>query len=189
MIRFDNVTKVFDDVPVIKEMSFEINTPGTYVVTGNSGAGKTTLLKMILGLEAPDSGTVSVDDVINGGVLWQEDRLFESFTAIQNIMAVLSREKRNIGEEEVRKELSELLSSDLLDKPVKMLSGGEKRRVAIVRACITAEKVLILDEPLTGLDEKSCENVKKYIFDRSKDKILIVTDHDGKHFEGKYLTI
>lgn len=186
MIRFDNVTKVFDDIPVIKEMSFEINTPGTYVVTGNSGAGKTTLLKMILGLEAPDSGTVSVDDVVNGGVLWQEDRLFESFTAIQNIVAVTNG---RFSEKEIREELSKLLSQDLLDKPVKMLSGGEKRRVAIVRACITAPNVLILDEPLTGLDEMSIKNVKKYISEKAKNKILIVTDHDGKNFEGKYLTI
>lgn len=178
-IEIDHVSKSFDGQQVITDLSFEISNENSYVITGPSGIGKTTLLRLILGLEQPDSGKVQLlGDYkyahVNAGVVFQEDRLCEDFSAVENVAMVNAR----LSERIAREELAKLLPADQLDKPVRELSGGQRRRVCIVRACAIPSDVLIMDEPFAGLDEESRQQAIAYIRSVQATTPLVITAHD-----------
>jgi len=138
-------------------------------LTGASGAGKTTVLRSLLG-ENP--GAV---------VMFQEDRLLPGLSAVENCRVVQPK-KTSVSVEAIRKELLRLLPEETLNRPVRSLSGGEMRRVALVRAFLKDSPMILLDEPFAGLDHETEEIVKAYILEKSRGKTVYVTDHDGTHF-------
>ncbi len=184
MIEIDNISKTFDGKIVLKNLSFKMEEGASYVITGESGCGKTTFLRIFLGLETADGGCVRIsgkkEKHVKAGVVFQEDRLCEGFSAVENVAMVC----RKIPCNEVEQELIKVLPYDSINKPVRELSGGMKRRVAIVRACIVNSQFLIMDEPFTGLDDANKDKVIKYILDKKGNKTLILTAHslDGLDF-------
>lgn len=183
-IEIDHISKSFDGKPVLQDLSFMIAADHSYVITGPSGIGKTTLLRIILGLTAPDAGKVQLlGDYkyprVNAGVVFQEDRLCEDYSAVTNVAMVNQRLSPRIA----REDLERLLPADELDKPVRELSGGQRRRVCIVRACAIPSDILIMDEPFTGLDPASRQQAIDYIRAVKGTTPLVITAHDLKGLE------
>ncbi len=183
-IEVNDVSKAFDGKEVLRDFSLNIESEHSYVITGPSGCGKTTLLRLILGLETPDKGTVKLlgdykYPFINSGTVFQEDRLCENFDAVTNVTMV----SKKVFRETVIEELKRLLPEEVLFKPVKELSGGQRRRVAIVRACAIPSDILIMDEPFTGLDNESRKAAIAYIRDKQGSGPLVITTHDTDGLE------
>ena len=183
-IEVKDVCKSFDGKQVLQDFNLNIEEEHSYVITGPSGCGKTTLLRLILGLDEPDSGTVKLlgdykYPFINSGTVFQEDRLCDDYDAVTNVTMV----SKKVFKQTVIEELKKLLPEDALYKPVKELSGGQRRRVAIVRACAIPSDILIMDEPFTGLDEESREKAIAYIRDKQGSGALVITTHDTNGLE------
>ena len=183
-IEIKDVSKSFNGQKVLDNFNLNIESEHSYILTGPSGCGKTTLLRLILGLEEPDGGTVKLlgdykYPFINSGVVFQEDRLCEDYDAVTNVTMV----SKKVFRQTVIEELKKLLPEDALFKPVKELSGGQRRRVAIVRACAIPSDVLIMDEPFTGLDDEARNAAIAYIRDKQGTGPLVITTHDTKGLE------
>ncbi len=183
-IDLENICKSFGDLKVLDNFNLEIENDHSYVITGESGKGKTTLVRILLGLEEPDSGRVHLMGdykypYLNAGVVFQEDRLCENFTAVENVVMVNKKNSVKVAEEELMK----LLPAESIHKPVRELSGGMKRRVAIVRACAIPSDMLILDEPFTGLDKDNKKKAIDYIREKQGRNPLLITAHDAVGFE------
>ena len=183
-IEIKDVSKSFNGQKVLDNFNLNIESVHSYILTGPSGCGKTTLLRLILGLEEPDGGTVKLlgdykYPFINSGVVFQEDRLCEDYDAVTNVTMV----SKKVFRQTVIEELKKLLPKEALFKPVKELSGGQRRRVAIVRDCVVPSDVLIMDEPFTGLDARARSEAIAYIRDKQGTGPLVITTHDTKGLE------
>ena len=183
-IEIKDVSKSFNGQKVLDDFNLNIESEHSYILTGPSGCGKTTLLRLILGLDEPDGGTVKLlgdykYPFINSGVVFQEDRLCEDYDAVTNVTMV----SKKVFRQTVIEELKKLLPKEALFKPVRELSGGQRRRVAIVRACAIPSDVLIMDEPFTGLDDEARNAAIAYIRDKQGTGPLVITTHDTKGLE------
>lgn len=174
MIRFDNVTKRFGEQTVLENLSIEINSGERVAIMGRSGSGKTTFINLILGLIKQNSGTVNVDSD-SFGVVFQENRLIDALSARANVRVAVNREIDKNELDEVFDRLR--LDRDITDKPVRELSGGEKRRVAIARALLTDSEIYIFDEPLKGIDTVTLESVLELINEKTLGKTFLMITH------------
>lgn len=170
MILCEKVAKSYGSLSVLSGVSLSAEPGGRVLVTGRSGAGKTTLLRILLGLEKPDAGSVNL---LPAAAVFQEDRLFEGFDAVRNVKACVRE-----PEERIREALLSLLPEDALSKPVSGLSGGMRRRVSVVRACLAEGELLVMDEPFTGLDAATREKTLSFILSRQRGRVLILSAHD-----------
>ena len=170
-IAVKNVYKSYGDKKVLTDVSAVFPAGRCTCIMAESGKGKTTLLRLIMGLEAPDSGSITgVPERIS--VVFQEDRLCEEFSIAANIRMVLSRDT-DMSDDDIRRLMSELAMDEDINTPVSKLSGGMKRRVAIARAIAYDSEWLILDEPFKGLDETSREKVIGTITQKRKSVIMV----------------
>ena len=176
-VEVSDIFKAYGDLKVLNGLSFTAGPGRPVAVTGASGSGKTTLLRILMGLEKPDSGKVAFSggpEKPRFGAVFQEDRLFEQLDAITNIRLAASVNHR----EDIKAELLKLLPEDALSKPVSSLSGGQRRRVAIVRAVMSPGAVLVMDEPFAGLDAENAKLAAEYIRESSLARSLIIAVHE-----------
>ena len=173
-IIITDLCKTFDDNEVLKNVNITLKDNSIYCLMGSSGIGKTTLLRILMGLEHADSGSISGIDIKSISCMFQEDRLIHDLSAIDNVRIVL-RGKNN--RDEISNNLLSILPDDSLDMPVSSLSGGMKRRVALARALSYPGKLIILDEPFTGLDKDTKLNVIDYILKMRNNRTLLITTH------------
>jgi phospholipid/cholesterol/gamma-HCH transport system ATP-binding protein len=168
-VEFENVSLAFDDLVVLKDLSFSVPKGSMRVLLGVSGAGKSLVLKLALGLLRPDSGTI----LVNGnrvtemselellkmradvGMVFQENALFDSLTVGENVGYRLYEETK-APLDEVRARVEEVLTflglSDFIDTMPSSLSGGQRRRVGIGRAMASKPHLMLFDDSTTGLD-------------------------------------
>ena len=145
-IVIESLCKRFGTTPVLQNFSWTVDRP--MVLMGRSGCGKTTLLRILMGLEAPDSGTVAGVDM--PAAVFQEDRLCPQLTAAANLVLT----GHGLTQQAAERELRALGFADAeLALPAARLSGGQKRRAALLRALLCRDaRTLLLDEPFTGMD-------------------------------------
>ena len=170
-IAVKNVYKAYGDKKVLNDISVAFPVGRCTCIMAESGKGKTTLLRLIMGLEAPDSGSITgVPERLS--VVFQEDRLCEDFSIAANIRMVLNKDTDR-SDDDIRKLLSELSLDEDIETPVSKLSGGMKRRVAIARAIAYDSDWLILDEPFKGLDETTRDKAIDTITQKRKSVIMV----------------
>ena len=174
-IIITDLCKTFDDNEVLKNVNITLKDNSIYCLMGSSGIGKTTLLRILIGLERADSGSVSGIDTKSISCMFQEDRLIPYLSAIDNVRIVLHGKNNR---DEIRNNLLSILPDDSLDIPVSSLSGGMKRRVALARALSYPGKLIILDEPFTGLDKNTKLNVIDYILKMRNNRTLLIATHE-----------
>jgi phospholipid/cholesterol/gamma-HCH transport system ATP-binding protein len=169
IIVFDRVHLAFDDKVILRDISFTLKTGHTKIFLGASGAGKSTILRLILGLLKPDAGQIFVNGeqvdnmpedkllTVRGdlGMVFQEGALFDSLTVRENVGYKLFEESRTpIAQVDAR--VKEVLGFvgllEFINRMPSELSGGQRRRVAIARAMAAKPRILLYDEPTTGLD-------------------------------------
>ena len=188
-----NLSKSFNGLLVLDGLDLELESGNSYCLMGASGTGKTTFLRILLGLEEPDGGTVTTEGCPEEErcmtAVFQEDRLCETFSALDNVLLAAGK---NINRETAYRELCRLLPEESVTRPVSTLSGGMKRRVAILRALLAPSRAIMMDEPFTGLDEDTKQVVIDYIKEKTKDKLLVVVTHqedDVTALGGRLITL
>ena len=174
MIEFEDVRIAYKDKPVLDGVSLTIHDREFFVLIGSSGCGKTTLLSLLLGLEQPDSGRVLGMEGRRKSAVFQEDRLCENAGAVSNLRLV----NPTLTREEAEAMLRDLGLGDSLRQPVRTLSGGMKRRVAILRALCAPYDVLFCDEPFKGLDEGTKGRAMEYFQKRTQGRTVILVTHE-----------
>lgn len=195
MLKVSNLYKSFGNQKVLDDISFELESGEVMCLRGKSGAGKTTLIRCICNLDKADKGTISINGIeslADGkpnkayqntvGMVSQGFDLFPNMTVMENlILAPVSR--KLMTKDEAKKAATVLLESldigDKADSYPSRLSGGEKQRVAVARACILSPSVLFFDEPTSALDINSTREVANLIEDISSRGIsVVIITHD-----------
>ena len=169
------VCKSFGENRVLDRLNWRF--PGGQIscVQGPSGCGKTTLLRLIAGLETPDSGEIRGAEGKKISAVFQENRLLENLTAEKNILLTA---RPGFTRTDARKLLDELGLSDAAQRRTCELSGGMQRRVAVARALAADYELLLLDEPLTGLDDDARLRVLRRIQADLNGRTAIWITHD-----------
>lgn len=174
MIRIDRLNIAYGGVPVLKDCSLRVAPGGRVALMGPSGCGKTSLINAVAKLVPPDSGQLQVNGRVS--YVFQEPALFPWLTAEENVNVVLSDKPDTLPQ--ARNWLEAVGLADCLNKYPHQLSGGQKQRVAICRALAFGGDILLLDEPLKGLDPDARDQVARLIVDAWKDRTLLLVTHD-----------
>ncbi len=173
-IILSNISKGFKNIRVFNNLNLEI--PGNQItcILGSSGIGKTTLLNILLGLLKVDSGQIEGLEGKNIVAVFQEDRLVENLSAIKNVQLVC---RTKINKNKIIDDFAKVELAGFEDKSVSELSGGMKRRVAIIRAVFADSDIVVMDEPFKGLDGELKSKMIEYIKENTKGKTVIIVTH------------
>lgn len=182
-VSIKNISKTYGDKHVLSHVSKEFPAGETTVIMGASGCGKTTLLRILLGLEKADSGEV-LGMPGKAAVLFQEDRLCEDVSAYENIALVLERKATRVQKEtqkcQIELEAAQVgITVEDLKQNVMELSGGMRRRIALLRALLYDADCVILDEPFKGLDAATKQNVMQYVKEKTTGRTTFLVTHDA----------
>lgn len=176
-MKIYNVCKKYEDHLVLDHLNMTLEEGKVYALMGPSGCGKTTLLHIILGIFKPDEGIIELPGERRISAVFQENRLFDFMTAWENV-AVVQEKPHNVNA--INAILKEILPEECLTQKVSEFSGGMKRRAAIARAMITQSDLIVMDEPLTGLDEETKDQVIRFIMKYRNGRTLIFSTHQEK---------
>jgi phospholipid/cholesterol/gamma-HCH transport system ATP-binding protein len=200
VIDVRNLQKSFGKQEILKDISLQLGLGENLVVLGKSGSGKSVLIKCLVGLLRPDNGSITILDQdvtslqrkeLNQlrqkiGFLFQGGALYDSMTVKQNIEFPLRRIKKGLTEKEIAAKVHEVLENvDLVDALHKMpadLSGGMRKRISLARTIVVDPQIMLYDEPTTGLDPITSDEISSLIMDvqkKYKTSSLIIT-HDIK---------
>lgn len=198
VLEITNLRKGFGTQEVLKNVSLHLFKGENLAVLGKSGSGKSVLIKCIVRLFNPDSGTINIlgEDVnsLNNenlgelrkkiGFLFQSGALYDSMTVRQNLEFPLKRIKKDLTQKEINEKVNEALEnvglSDAIDKMPSQLSGGMRKRISLARTIVVDPMIILYDEPTTGLDPVTSDEISSLINDvqkKYKTSSLIIT-HD-----------
>ena len=198
IVRIENLTKRFDTLTVLENISLEVTSGENFVVFGRSGQGKSVLLKCIIGLMPPDEGTIyisgknihelSIKELnkirMNIGFLFQGAALYDSMTVRENLAFPLKRHFPEMSvkqiEDKVKYTLELVSLEEAINKMPSELSGGMKKRIGLARSIITDPGLMLYDEPTTGLDPITSKEISELILNLQKKLKMtsIVVTHD-----------
>lgn len=200
LLIINNLKKSFGKQQVLKDVSLQLNNSENLVVLGKSGTGKSVLIKCIVGLLTADDGEITVfDKNINKlsyaelnilrqkiGFLFQGGALYDSMTVKENLEFPLHRIKKDLSESQIKDKIAEALENvglpEVLNKMPSELSGGMRKRISLARTIVVDPKIMLYDEPTTGLDPVTSDEISKLINDiqkKYKTSSIIIT-HDIK---------
>lgn len=193
MLKLENISKYYGDFLAVDNLSFEVKPGEIFGLLGVNGAGKTTTFRMIMNLIEQSSGSITLDghkidysvtDKI--GFLTEERSLLTKFTVKEQCL--FYGHLKGMNDKQILKRLDELLKifdiTDYKDKKIKELSKGNQQKVQFITAILNEPKLLILDEPFSGLDPINVELFKKVIIDLSKkESMIIFSSHRMEHVE------
>ena len=177
MIDVQDLCFSYGQTPVLRHVSFRIGRGERAVLLGRSGLGKTTLLHLLCGLLQPGQGAIHVPARL--GVVFQEDRLCENLNPVSNLRLVTPALSRTAAAEA----LAAVGLTDCQRQPARELSGGMRRRVAILRALLAEYDLLFLDEPFKGLDQETKEIVMADTRRRCAGRTVLFVTHDPAELE------
>ena len=178
VIQLENITKSFGDLVLYENLNLTLTDDRRAALIAPNGAGKTTLLNLIAGRESPDSGTVTFSRGVTVGFLEQEPRLPEEATVLEALARTFRQTEHDAEwdhEARAKAILTKLRVTDL-SQPVKTLSGGQRKRVALAAILIDDPEVLILDEPTNHLDLDMVEWLEDFLLKRKKPLLLVTHD-------------
>ncbi len=176
-IKITNLSKKFGENVVLKDFSAIFPQGKITCIMGASGCGKTTLLNIILGLLPKDEGEIEgLPRKISA--VFQENRLFNDFSVLDNLKAVIPNK-----DSDIIKGVEAMGLREFSNAPIASLSGGMKRRVALLRAIESDSDLIVMDEPFKGLDEDTKDRVIDYTLSRLKGRTAIVVTHDPAEAE------
>lgn len=198
VVEIDNLKKSFGEQKVLNGVTLKLNKGENLVVLGKSGSGKSVLIKCIVGLLKADGGIIQVFEknvtTLNRdelgeirqkiGFLFQSGALYDSLTVKQNLEFPLRRIKKKLSEREIKEKIHEVLDNvglaDALDKMPSQLSGGMRKRISLARTIVVDPLIMLYDEPTTGLDPVTSDEISMLINDvqkKYKTSSIIIT-HD-----------
>ncbi len=214
-IAFEHVSLAFDEHVVLKDLSFTVPKGDMRILFGASGEGKSVILKLALGLLRPDEGAILVNGLrvdqmpehdllkmrADIGMVFQENALFDSLTVAQNVGFRLS-EDRELTEEQIDARIDEVLGfvglREFADRMPAALSGGQRRRVGIARAMAAKPRLLLFDDPITGLDPliattiddeivklRDLEDVTTFVVTHQIRDAFYIAEHRAVEVDGK----
>ena len=172
-IVIKNLYKSFGEKQVLNNINAVIRNGQTTCLMGQSGVGKTTLLNIMMGFVKADSGEILNIPQLKSAV-FQENRLCENFSVISNIRMA----NDSLTDEIILEHLRAVGLANEAQHKVSTLSGGMKRRVALVRAILAQKEILFLDEPFKGLDEETLEKVQNYLLENTKGLTTVMVTHN-----------
>jgi zinc transport system ATP-binding protein len=190
LITASDVSLGYDNHTIVKELNFKVNTGDYLCIVGENGSGKSTLMKTLLGLKAPISGQIHFDDGLKAneiGYLPQQTVIQKDFPASVREIVLSGCQARcglrpfyNRQEKELAdKNIERMGITDLKDRPYRDLSGGQQQRVLLSRALCATQKVLLLDEPVAGLDPNVTAEMYLLIEKLNREGItIIMISHD-----------
>ena len=192
VIEVDHISKKFKSQEILRDVSISFEKGKTYGLVGENGSGKTVLLKMLCGLIYPDSGSVVVDQKILGkqidfpdnmGIIIEAPGFLSSYSGLKNLMYLASL-RRKISKQQIE-ETMRLVGLDPKDKKhVGKYSLGMKQKLGIAQVIMENPDILILDEPMNGLDKKSVVCVRELLLQLKKqEKTIILASHIQKDIE------
>lgn len=193
MLKVENVTKYYGDFLAVDQLSFQVLPGEIFGLLGVNGAGKTTTFRMIMGLLEPTSGSITLDgkkidyDVTDKiGFLTEERSLLTKMTVKEQCLFYGTL--KGMRQKDILTRLDELLNrfeiSEYKDKKIKELSKGNQQKIQFITAILNDPKLLILDEPFSGLDPFNIELFKKEIVEMSKrGSMIIFSSHRMEHVE------
>ena len=213
-IVFDHVSLAFDEHVVLEDLSFTVPKGDMRILFGASGAGKSVILKLALGLLRPDEGTIlvngmRVDEMSESdllkmrsdiGMVFQENALFDSLTVAQNVGFRL-QEERELTEDLIDARIDEVIGfvglTEFADRMPSALSGGQRRRVGIARAMASKPRLLLFDDPITGLDPliattiddeivklRDLEDVTTFVVTHQIRDAFYIAEHSAERVDG-----
>lgn len=189
MIRADNVSLILNKRQILSHISLELHNGKIYGLVGNNGCGKTMLMKCICGFVHPTEGKIEADGKVIGkdvdylpdaGIILETPGFIGYYSGLQNLK-VLAGINHKIGQEQIRDAMRRVgLDSDL-KLAVKKYSLGMRQRLGLAQAIMENPSVLILDEPMNGLDRKGVEEVRRILLDlKALDKLLLIASHSAE---------
>ena len=179
-ILISGLHKTYTDKQVLRDYSAVFPAGQCTCIMGDSGVGKTTLFRILMGLTDADAGSISGVEGLKPSAVFQENRLCESLNAVANVRFACGNA---VTGKRIRSQLTALGLENSMYQPVRELSGGMRRRVAIVRAIAAGGDILYLDEPLKGLDEQNKETVVAYIRNHANGRTILMVTHNADEVE------
>ena len=174
MLTIEHLTKQFGEKTLFRDLCLTVDGPA--VLWAPSGWGKTTLLRILMGLDTPTAGRVR--GVGRAAAVFQEDRLCPQLTALQNVTLVLSGSEKQY-KEQIGTDFQQLgMDAAALALPAARLSGGQKRRTALLRALWAPSDTLLLDEPFTGMDPDTLAAAAALLRTRCGTEPVLLATHD-----------
>lgn len=174
MLTIEHLTKQFGEKTLFRDLCLTVEGPA--VLWAPSGWGKTTLLRILMGLDTPTAGRVR--GVGRAAAVFQEDRLCPQLTALQNVTLVLPGSEKQY-KEQIGAEFQQLgMDAAALALPAARLSGGQKRRTALLRALWAPSDTLLLDEPFTGMDPDTLAAAAALLRTRCGTEPVLLATHD-----------